>query len=150
LLTRWTSIINSRQSSDIHTYTLARKHTNWCLALGWVTIKEYHSRLCIDFVDFMVRYECNYITLQLHTFHTLGFIAMTTCVWQVKFRYYGAHMLINTLLYIHFRLHTAILDCRTLVTLFHRVNGEYRTYMAVHDMCNFRYKHFPFESVVYI
>jgi len=31
-----------------------------------VTTKEYHPHLCIDYVDFMARYKCNYIYIYIY------------------------------------------------------------------------------------
>ena len=33
---------------------------SWWLVLGWVTTKEYHSRLSIANCDLMARYKCRY------------------------------------------------------------------------------------------
>jgi len=35
------------------------------LVLGWVTTKEDHARLSIDYVDFMASYKINYILIYI-------------------------------------------------------------------------------------
>jgi len=54
------------QTKQLHAHTYTCTHNSWWLVLGWVTIKEYHPRLCIDYVDFMARYKCNYIYIYIH------------------------------------------------------------------------------------
>jgi len=56
---------NKYQTKQLHAHTYTFTHNSWWL-LGWVTTKEYHPRLCIDYFDFMARYKCNYIFI--HTF----------------------------------------------------------------------------------
>jgi len=51
------------QTKQLHAHTYTCTHNSGWLALGWVTNKEYHPSLCIDYVDFMAHYKCNYIKI---------------------------------------------------------------------------------------
>jgi len=57
---------NKYQTKQLHARPNTCTYTSWWLVLGWMTTKEYHPRLCIDYVDFMARYKCNYITLHYY------------------------------------------------------------------------------------
>jgi len=61
---------NKYQTKQLQAYTYTCVHNSWWLVLGWVTTKEYHPRLCIDYVDFMVQ-------LHLHTY-VIRYIHHTT------------------------------------------------------------------------
>jgi len=50
---------NKYQTKQFHAHTYTCTH-NWWLVLGYVTTKEYHPHLCVNYVDFMARYKCNY------------------------------------------------------------------------------------------
>jgi len=56
---------NKYQTKQLHAHTYTCTHNSWWLVLGWVNTKEYHPRLCIDYVDFMARYKCNYIYINI-------------------------------------------------------------------------------------
>jgi len=56
---------NKYQTKQLHAHKYTCTHNSWWLVLGWVTFKEYHPRLCIDYVDFMARNKCNYIYIPL-------------------------------------------------------------------------------------
>jgi len=49
------------QTKQLHACKNICTHNSWWLVRGWVTTKAYNPRLCIDYVDFMARYKCNYI-----------------------------------------------------------------------------------------
>jgi len=49
----------TRTHIHLHTQLVGGYYNTW---LQWVTTKEYHPRLCIEYVDFVARYKCNYIT----------------------------------------------------------------------------------------
>jgi len=51
---------NNYQTKQLHERTHTYTHNNRWLVFGWVTTKEYHPHLCIDYVDSMARYKCNY------------------------------------------------------------------------------------------
>jgi len=55
---------NNYLTKQLHAHTNACTHNSWWLVLGWVITKEDDLLLCIDYVEFMTRYKCNYI----HTF----------------------------------------------------------------------------------
>jgi len=58
---------NAYQTKQLHAYTNTCTRNSWRLVLGWVTTEEYHTRLCIDYVDFMACYNAitfTYIHLQ--------------------------------------------------------------------------------------
>jgi len=52
---------NKYHTKQLYAHTYTCSHNGWWPVLGWVTTKEYHRRLCIDYVDFMARYKFNYI-----------------------------------------------------------------------------------------
>jgi len=54
---------NKYQTKQLHAHNRTTS-----LVLGWVTTKECHSRLCIDYVDFVARYKCNYIYIYTFKF----------------------------------------------------------------------------------
>jgi len=49
----------SCRNSQLQTRPILTLNNAW-LVLGWATTKEYHPRLCIDYVDFTARYKYNY------------------------------------------------------------------------------------------
>jgi len=55
-----------------------KTHNRWRLVLGWVTTNENHPLLCIDYVDFMVRYKWNCITFTLN--YITPFIGINACI----------------------------------------------------------------------
>jgi len=57
---------NKYQSKQLHAHTYTCTHNSWWLVLGWVTPKEYHPRLCIDYVDFIAR---NVLGMMLNCIH---------------------------------------------------------------------------------
>jgi len=66
-----------------HTYTCTYTHNNWWLVLGWASTKEDHPRLCINYVDFMARFKCNYI-YYIHT-HTCVCVCVCVCLFVCLF-----------------------------------------------------------------
>jgi len=62
---------NKYYTKQLNAQTYTCTHNIWWLVLGWVTTKEYHPRLCIDYVDFMARYKCNYIYIYIYICVTL-------------------------------------------------------------------------------
>jgi len=56
---------NKYQTKQLHTHTYTCTHNSWWLELSWVTTKEYHPPLCINYVDFMERYKSNYIYIYI-------------------------------------------------------------------------------------
>jgi len=69
---------NKYQTKQLHAHTYTCTHNSWWLVLGWVTTKEYHPRLCINNVDFMARYKCNYINVTGTTLRCIGLLVYTT------------------------------------------------------------------------